>query len=115
MGLPGRILDADQQHVLGHPALAAGLPAGDPQRVALLAEQRVAAVAGAVALDLERLRKMHDEATFRIQLAGRVQAADEGAIAPDALERGRAHARHQLHAGRDIGAVSDLDAAARKR
>ena len=44
-----RILDADDQHVLGEPAFAARLVAGDAQRVAFLAEQRVAAVARAEA------------------------------------------------------------------
>ena len=39
----------EDQHVLGEPALVPRLHRGDPQRVALLAEQRVAAVAGAVA------------------------------------------------------------------
>ena len=42
--------------MLGEPALVAGDGRGDPQRVALLAQQRVAAVAGAVAPDLPRPR-----------------------------------------------------------
>ena len=60
-----RILDADDQHVLGEPAFGACLPAGDAQRVALLAEQRIAAVAGAEALDRQLFGEMHDEAALR--------------------------------------------------
>ena len=115
MRLAGRILDADDQHVLGEPAFVARLPARDPQRVAFLAEQRVAAVARAEALDLERLREMHDEAPLGIELADRVQALHEHAVLGDARERRRTHAGHQLHVRGDVGAVGDLDAAARIR
>ena len=80
MRLAGRILDTDDQHVLGEPALVARLPARDPQRMAFLAEQRIAAIARAKALDLERLREMHDEAPLRIELADRVQALHENAV-----------------------------------
>ena len=48
---------AENQHVLGHPALFARHPAGDAQGEAFLAEQRVAAVAGADAPDQSSLRE----------------------------------------------------------
>ena len=60
--------------MLGQPAFAARLVRGDAQRVALLAEQRVAAVAGAVRLDRQLLGEMHDEAAFGVELADRMQA-----------------------------------------
>ena len=41
------VLAAHDQHVLGEPAFIARLPTGNPQREALLAEQGIAAVAGA--------------------------------------------------------------------
>jgi hypothetical protein len=44
-----------------------------------------------------------------------VQAAHEAAFALDAFERRLAHARHDAHAGRHVGAVCDFDAAARQR
>ena len=115
MRLAGRILDADDHHVLGEPALVARLPARDPQRMALLAEQRVAAIARTEALDLERLREVHDEAALGIELADRMQALHEHAVLRDARERSRTHAGHQLHVRGDVGAVGDLDAAARVR
>ncbi len=108
-----RALDLHQQHVLGEPALVAGLPAGDAQRMALLAEQGVATVAGAEALDHHLFGKMHDKAPVGVEIAGRVKATDEATIIFDALECPGAHARHELHVGDDVGAVGDLDAAAR--
>src|SRR6266704_1951688 len=73
-------LQAHDQHVLGEPALGARLPAGDTQRVALLAEQRVAAVTGAEALDRQLLGKVHDETALGIELADGVQPAHEPAV-----------------------------------
>ncbi len=108
-------LHAHDQHVLGEPAFVARLPARDAQRVALLAEQRVAAVAGADALDRELFREVHDEAAVGIQIADRVQALHERAVALDPVQRGRAHARHDAHVDHDVGAVGDLHAAARER
>ena len=57
------LLRADQledQHVLGEPALVARHRRGDPQRVALLAQQGVAAVAGAEAPDQALLGEVRD-------------------------------------------------------
>ena len=106
-------LDADDQHVLGEPALRARLPARDAKRMAFLSEQCVAAIARAEALDFQRLRKVHDEAALGIEFPDRVQALDEGAVAGDPRERGRTHPRHELHVRRDVGAVRDLHPAAR--
>ena len=57
---------------------------------------------------------MHDEAALGIELADRMQAADEDAVLGDARQRRGAHARHELHVGDDVGAVGDLDAATRR-
>ena len=59
-----RALHADDEHVLGHPAFVAGDVGGDAQGKALLAQQGVAAVAGAIGPDLARLREMDD--VFRL-------------------------------------------------
>ncbi len=120
------IFHADDQHMLGQPAFLARLPAGDAQRVALLAEQRIAAVARTDRLDRQFLREMHDEALVRIELADRMQTFHErffalaasgplGTLALDARERRRSHARHQPHVGDDVGRVGDLHATARDR
>ena len=52
--------ELEDQHVLGQPALVAGHHRGDPQREALLAEQRVAAVARAEGPDLAGLGEVDD-------------------------------------------------------
>ena len=52
----------------------ARLARGDAQRVALLAEERIAAVAGAHAPDELLLGEVEDEAPVRREVAERVQA-----------------------------------------
>jgi len=100
-------------HVFGEPAFGARLIARDSERVALLAEQRIAAVARAVAHDRELLGEVHDVAAFGIELARRVQAFDEGLVLFDAFQGRFADARHEIHVRDDVSAVRDLDAAAR--
>jgi hypothetical protein len=50
--------------VLGHPALVARNVGGDAQGEALFAQQRIAAIAGAVAPDLARFREVDDVLLF---------------------------------------------------
>ena len=91
-----RIFDAEDQHVLGHPALVARDVRGDAQAETLLAEQRVAAVAGSVRPDLAGLRKM-DDVFFRVAGPGHVLLAGSERRA-DAV-----HARHDaLHVAVDL-------------
>ena len=108
-----RAREADDEHVLGEPAFVARLVARDAQRMTLFAEQGVAAVAAAEAHDRELFGEVHDEAAVRVELARGVQALHEAALARDALERRATRAGHQDHVDDDIGAVGDLDAAAR--
>ena len=125
-GLALRVLHPQDQHVLGQPAFLARLPGGDAQGVALLAQQRVAAIARTVGLDLQRLGEMHDEAALRVQFADRMQALDEaagrlaargglGAFALDPRQCGRAHAGHDPHVGHHVGRIGDLHPAAGQR
>ena len=106
-----RAFDTHEQHVLREPALGSGLVTGNPERVTFLAEQCVAAVAGAETLDRQFFREMHDEAPLRIEFTDRMQPLHEAAISFDARERLRAHPRHDLHVHSDIRAVSDFHAA----
>ena len=110
-----RVLDTDDQHVLGQPAFVARLPGSDAQRMALLAKQCITAVAGAETLDAQLFGEMHDEAPFGIQVADRMQALDEVSLALDACLRGGAHAGHDPHIDDYVRAVGDLDAAAGQR
>ena len=73
--------DAENEHVLGHPALVARDVAGDAQSKALLAQQGVAAVTRAIRPDLAALGKMDDVFCFvagpgNVLLAGFERHAD---------------------------------------
>ena len=103
------VLDTNDQHVLGQPALLAGLPAGNPECMTFLAEQGIAAIAGAEALDAEFFREMHDESTIRIQVTDRMQTLDEGPFLLDARQGRLAHASHDSHVDDDIRAVTDFN------
>ena len=122
-----RVLDPEDEHVLGHPALVARDVRGDPQREALLAEQRVAAVARAVRPDLARLREVDDVLLLvarpgHVLLAGRERGADGVHAGHDALlalvdlrEDGQADPGHDPHADDDVGRVGELHADLRHR
>ena len=122
-----RILDAEDQHVLGHPAFVARDVRGDAQREALLAQQRVAAVARAVRPDLARLRKVHDVFLF-VARPGHVLLAPARAarrrcactarracVLVDLLEHRQADARHDPHVDHDVRRVGQLHADLRHR
>ena len=59
-------LDAEDEHVLGEPALPASEVAADAERQALLAEEHVAAVAAADAPDRVVLREVADVSSLRV-------------------------------------------------
>src|SRR5581483_3087849 len=100
------IFDAEDQHVLGHPAFVARHVGSDAKREAFLAKQRIAAVARTIRPDLAGLREVHDVLGFiarprHILLSGRqrhsdaVHARDHALlIAVDSLKYGKANARH---------------------
>ena len=79
----------EDQHVLGQPALVAGHRRGDAQREALLAEQRVAAVAGAEGPDLPRLGEVDDVLVVRVAGPGNVLVARRPAASRPSARRGR--------------------------
>ncbi|ABA49082.1 hypothetical protein BURPS1710b_1575 [Burkholderia pseudomallei 1710b] len=117
---------AEDQHVLGEPAFVAPHRRRDPQREALLAEERVAAVARAEAPDLARLGKMHDvlgriARPRHILLARRERAPDAVharhvlAALAERVEHRAPHARHDPHVDDDVGAIRELDADVRDR
>src|SRR5262249_58871312 len=54
------VRELEDEHVLGEPALVAGDDGRDTQSEALLAEERVSAVAGAVRPDLPHLGEVDD-------------------------------------------------------
>ena len=107
---------AEDQHVLGQPALVAAHDRGDAQREALLAEQRVAAVARAVATrsrafsgkcTMYLCSRLHGHATSfcagRERRADRMHAGHEVAVGPEHVEHRASHARHDPHVDDDVG------------
>ena len=110
-----RVLDAENEHVLGEPALAAAKLGGDAQREALFALQHVAAVIGVDRDDLVLLREVDDVAVFGVELGLGVHAEDHIAAVAERLEHLCADARHDRHVQHDIDRVGDLDAVLGKR
>ncbi len=111
----------EDKHVFGEPAAVARHDRGDAQGVALLAEQGVAAIAGAIGPDLPGLGEMDDVLGLvagpgDVRLARRqrrAQGVDRGheeAVFTDRVQGLLAHAGHHPHGDGDIGAVGDLDA-----
>ncbi|OWW20117.1 hypothetical protein AYR66_12055 [Noviherbaspirillum denitrificans] len=121
MLLAFRRFDAKDQHVLGQPALVAAHRGRDTQREALLAQQRIAAVAGAVGPDFAGFRIMDDVLGFiarprdilltRTQrLADGVHAGHELAFGAQHVVHGLAHAGHDAHVDGDVRGIGQLDA-----
>ena len=101
---------------------------GDAQRQALLAEQCIATITGAVRPDLVGLREVHDilaaddglarpgrvRPVGRKRRANRMHAWDERAVA-EHVEHGAPHAGHDPGVDHDVGTVGDLHADLRDR
>ena len=113
--------DADEQHVLGEPALVASDDRGDAQREALLREDRVAAVPRAVRPHLEGVGEVHDVLVVvarprDIRLTGlergthRVHRLDPRSAGGDLLDDLRTDAGHDADRGDRVGAVGQLHA-----
>ena len=108
--------------MLGEPALVAGHDRGDAQGVALLAEQGVAAVAGAEGPDGPLLGELHDvlgvvarpgDVGLAVgeRVADGVDGLDEVGVGLGHLVEDRgAHAGHDAHGDGDVGGVGELDA-----
>ncbi len=105
---PLRVFDAGDEHVLGHPALPAGLVAGDAEAQALLAQQGVAAIPAAHAPDRIVLREVADEPVVHRQVGLAMHAAGEVVAIAQLLPDVLAHPRHDPHGQHHVEAVSQL-------
>jgi hypothetical protein len=116
-----RRLQPENQHVFGEPALLLRKHGSDPQGEALLAEQRIAAIAGAERPDRFLLRKL-DDVLLRIvrphlvllarleRFADRVQRGHELAVLAQHIPHRSPDAGHDAHVDDDIRGIRDLDA-----
>ena len=104
------ILNAEDEHMLGHPALAAAENGGDAEREALLAEKDVSAVAGVDGPDGVVLRELNDVAVLLVELSLGVESLDEVGAVSESVEHLLAHAGHDRHGYDDVDGVGELDA-----
>ena len=114
--------DADDEHVLGEPAFVARHRGRDAEREALLAQQRVAAVAAAERPDRPLFGEVRDVGVVGIagpghivlpgleRRADRMEARNEVAVVAEHFEGGPAHARHDAHAHDHVRRVGHLHA-----
>ncbi len=105
-----RALGLEDEHVLGEPALLLREVGADAERQALLAEERVAAVARAHRPDGVVLREVGDEALLGVALGDRVEPLVEVVLLAEPVERHLAHAGHGAHVERDVDRVGQLEA-----
>ena len=116
-GLAGQ---AQDEHVLGHPAVTLCHGRGDTQGEALLAEQGVAAVARTEGPDLVGLGEVGDVllvvagpgGVFLTGLEGsadRVNGGNPHATLVDEVHGSSTHAGHDAHVDNDVGGVGDLN------
>ena len=108
--------------MLRQPALLAGHARGDAQREALLAKQRVAAVAasrktrsraprGSGRCTLFVIAGPGDVLLARLERrADRVEAGHELAVLAEGVEHRAPHAGHDAHVDHHVGRIRDLDA-----
>ncbi len=104
------IFDAEDQHMLSHPAFVFALEGRDAQRKALFAQQNVSAVAGVDGPDGVVLGELEDIALVGVQGALAVETADEIIGIAQLVQHLLAHAGHDGHADDHIDGVGDLDA-----
>ena len=109
------VLHAENEHVLGEPALLTAQRGGDAQREALLAEQRVAAVAGVDGHNEVFLREVRDIALVGVELGLGVETLDKVRRIAERFIDLRADARHDRHAADNVDRVGDLNAVLGKR
>ena len=116
--------ERENEHVLGHPALVLRELGRDAEREALLAEERVPAVARTERPDLAVFGELRDELVVDLlrarprdvllalleRSADGVDAGDEVTVLAEVLENSVAGARHDVHVDDDVRRVGDLDA-----
>ncbi len=116
-----RILDTQDEHVLRQPTFITSHGGSDAQGKALLAEQRIATVATAIAPDLTRLGEVNDVLLlvagpshillpFLQRCSHGVHAGDDALFAfVDDLEDRLPDAGHNTHVHHRVGGIRDLN------
>ena len=103
-------LNAQNQHVLSHPALVTSEARGDAQGEALLAQKHVSAVAGVYGHNEVLLGEVDNVALFGVQVRLGVEALDEvGAVAKGVVYV-KTYAGHDRHGNHNVDGVGELNA-----
>ena len=110
LDLAARVLDAEDQHVLGHPALLTAKVRGDAQREALLALKHVSAIVRVHRDDRIVLREVDDVLVVLVEVALAVQALDKARIIAERVAHGLADAGHDVHVEHDVNGVGQFKA-----
>ena len=102
--------DAQNEHVLCHPAFLSAEIGCDAEREALLAEEHVAAVTGVDGDDGIVFGEVHDIALLGVDIALCVEALHKVAVLAECFKAVEPDARHDAHIEDDVDGVGDLDA-----
>ena len=119
-----RIGQLEDEHMLGHPAFVAGLHRRNAQGEALLAQQSVAAVTGAVGPDLAGFGEVSDvffihrrtgpDAVVALagaeRLADGVDAGNKFAVLAEHFKNFGADAGHDFHIDHNVRGIGEFDA-----
>ena len=110
LDLAARVLDAEDQHVLGHPALLTAEVRSDAQREALLALKHVSAIVRVHRDDRIVLREVDDVLVVLVEVALAVQALDKALIVAERVAHSLADAGHDVHVEHDVNGVGQFKA-----
>ena len=110
LNLALRVLNAEDEHVLCHPAFVLSLIGSDTQSEALLAEQNVAAVSGVYGDDGVVFRELADPALLRVNVALAVQTANPVVAVAENVHDLLTDSGHDGHVENNIDGVCQLNA-----
>jgi hypothetical protein len=105
-----RSLNAEDKHMLSHPAFLATKVGSDTQSEALLAEQNVSAVTGVNGPDGVVLGEVADVTIFFVDVSASVQTLDIVSGIAQSFKNIGANASHNQHIENDVDGVGKLDA-----
>ena len=105
-----RILNAEDEHVLSHPAFFSAEVGSDTQSEALLTEQNVSAVTGVDGPDGVVLREVADVTVLLVDICSCMQTLDEVSAVAESFQNVVANAGHDQHVENDVDGVGQLNA-----
>ena len=104
------ILDAQDQHMLGHPALVFAQVGGDTESEALFAQQNVSAVAGVYRDNGIVLREVHDISLLSVNVAFAVEALNPIGAVAQGIPNLLSHSGHDGHVQHNVDRIGELHA-----